>query len=67
MEPWQTVILSVLFSPTFEDIPQTELIAKKLCYNVCFQISVNTIKNLGGIKEVSLVHFSARNRGAYQI
>lgn len=42
-----------MFSPKFEDILETELVAQNICYNVNFQIIVNTIKNLGGIKEVS--------------
>lgn len=53
VDPWQTVILTIIFSPKFEDIPETELIAMKMCYNVTFNLVVDTVKNLGGIKEVS--------------
>lgn len=51
VKPMQTVIVTVLFSPRFEDIPEVELIPMKTCYNFNFTIVVDTIKNLGGIKE----------------
>lgn len=51
VKPMQTVILTILFSPRFEDIPEAQLIPMKTCYNYNFTIAVDTIKNLGGIKE----------------
>lgn len=52
VEPLQTVILAIMFSAQFEDIPEIELIPMKTCYNIHFNIVVDTIKNLGGIQQV---------------